>query len=127
VAARGLDIDAVSHVINYDMPDVPEVYVHRIGRTGRAGADGTAVSFCGRDEQTQLRSIERLIRCRISVQQQPKDLPSTAAPRTADRPSRKPKPSRAAKPRGAKLRGAKPLATKPRAAKPRAAKRKVRL
>ena len=68
VAARGLDIDAVSHVVNYDMPSVPEIYVHRIGRTGRAGAAGVAVSFCGRDERPALRLIERLIRRTIAVE-----------------------------------------------------------
>jgi ATP-dependent RNA helicase RhlE len=70
VAARGLDVDDISHVINYDMPLDPETYVHRIGRTGRAGASGIAVSFCGRDEQAQLRLIERLIRRSIAVEQQ---------------------------------------------------------
>ncbi len=60
LAARGLDFSDVSHVINYDLPDVPEVYVHRIGRTARAGASGTAISFCGHDERQRLRMIERL-------------------------------------------------------------------
>ena len=72
IAARGLDVDDISHVINYDMPNDPETYVHRIGRTARAGAEGTAVSFCGRDEQPYLRSIERLIRSSITVERQPK-------------------------------------------------------
>ena len=67
VAARGLDIDAVSHVINFDLPNVPETYVHRIGRTGRAGATGVAISFCSGDERGDLRSIERLIRKMIPV------------------------------------------------------------
>jgi ATP-dependent RNA helicase RhlE len=61
IAARGLDFVDVSHVINYDMPQDAETYVHRIGRTGRAGAGGTALSFCGLDERGQLASIERLI------------------------------------------------------------------
>ena len=51
IAARGLDVDGISHVINYDLPEVPEIYVHRIGRTGRAGATGIATSFCGREER----------------------------------------------------------------------------
>ncbi|MBP7934111.1 MAG: DEAD/DEAH box helicase [Phycisphaerae bacterium] len=67
IAARGLDIDAVSHVINYDVPNVPETYVHRIGRTGRAGAMGLAVSFCDHEEMAYLRDIERLIRRPIPV------------------------------------------------------------
>jgi ATP-dependent RNA helicase RhlE len=60
LASRGLDFSDISHVINYDMPDAPETYVHRIGRTARAGASGQAVSFCGHDERQQLRRIERL-------------------------------------------------------------------
>jgi len=62
IAARGLDIDDVSHVINYDLPNVPETYVHRIGRTGRAGAAGLAISFCDSEERPYLADIERLIR-----------------------------------------------------------------
>ncbi len=62
IAARGIDIDEVTHVINYDLPHVPESYVHRIGRTARAGAEGIAISLCGRDERPLLRDIERLTR-----------------------------------------------------------------
>ena len=61
IAARGIDIDELSHVINYDLPDVPETYVHRIGRTGRAGLGGVAISFCDFDEKEQLADIEKLI------------------------------------------------------------------
>lgn len=61
VAARGIDIDDVSHVVNFDLPNDPESYVHRIGRTGRAGSKGVAVSFCTTAERSQLRDIERLI------------------------------------------------------------------
>ncbi len=61
IAARGLDVEEISHVINYDLPNEPETYVHRIGRTGRAGASGQAISFCSRDERDQLRDIERLL------------------------------------------------------------------
>lgn len=61
IAARGIDIDELSHVINYDLPNVPETYVHRIGRTGRAGLDGTAISFCNIDEKPYLKDIETLI------------------------------------------------------------------
>jgi len=60
VAARGLDVDGITHVINFDLPDEPEAYVHRIGRTGRAGAKGIAVSFCDQDQRGCLRDIERL-------------------------------------------------------------------
>ncbi len=65
LAARGIDVDGVSHVINYDLPNVPESYVHRIGRTARAGADGVAISFCDHEERAYLRDIERLIRMSI--------------------------------------------------------------
>ncbi len=61
IAARGIDVDGISHVVNYDLPNVPETYVHRIGRTARAGADGMAYSFCDQEEREFLRDIERLI------------------------------------------------------------------
>jgi ATP-dependent RNA helicase RhlE len=69
IASRGLDVQGISHVINYELPDVAEVYVHRIGRTARAGTSGTATSFCARDERDQLRQIERLTRRTIPVEQ----------------------------------------------------------
>ena len=62
IAARGIDVDGISHVFNFDMPNIPETYVHRIGRTARAGADGVAISFVDADEVAYLRDIERLIR-----------------------------------------------------------------
>ena len=67
IAARGIDIDDISHVINYDLPDVPESYVHRIGRTARAGAAGIALSFCGAEERGMLKSIEKLTQRPLSV------------------------------------------------------------
>jgi ATP-dependent RNA helicase RhlE len=67
IAARGLDVDNISHVINYDLPNEPETYVHRIGRTARAGAGGDAVSFCAAQERDYLRDIERFIRKPIPV------------------------------------------------------------
>ncbi len=74
VAARGIDIEGVTHVINYDVPTDPESYVHRIGRTGRAGAQGVAITFCTTDERSELRDIERLIGSKIPLgegQQEP--------------------------------------------------------
>jgi ATP-dependent RNA helicase RhlE len=66
IAARGIDVDALEHVINYDLPDVAETYVHRIGRTGRAGASGIAISFCdGKEEMGNLKSINKLIGLKI--------------------------------------------------------------
>jgi ATP-dependent RNA helicase RhlE len=76
IAARGLDIDLVSHVINYDLPVDAESYVHRIGRTGRAGAEGVAVSFCNGEERATLHAIERLTSQRLSVEQQPAGMPA---------------------------------------------------
>jgi ATP-dependent RNA helicase RhlE len=67
IAARGIDISELSHVFNYDLPEVPETYVHRIGRTARAGADGTAVSFCAPEEREYLTGIEKLNRRKIPV------------------------------------------------------------
>src|SRR5438034_763437 len=68
VAARGLDVDDISHVFNFDLPVEPEAYVHRIGRTGRAGATGIALSFCDGEERSILRDIERLLGKKIAVQ-----------------------------------------------------------
>ena len=67
IAARGIDVEAVSHVVNFDLPNVPESYVHRIGRTARAGADGLAISFCNDEERAYLRDIERLTRQKVPV------------------------------------------------------------
>ncbi|MFT3934026.1 MAG: DEAD/DEAH box helicase [Chitinophagaceae bacterium] len=67
IAARGIDIDELAHVINYELPNVPETYVHRIGRTGRAGASGRAISFCDHSERAYLNDIEKLIRKKVPV------------------------------------------------------------
>jgi superfamily II DNA/RNA helicase len=85
IAARGIDVDGVSHVVNYDLPNIPESYVHRIGRTARAGADGVAISFCDHEERAYLRDIERLIRMTIP-----------ATDRRADRAQAQPAPHHAA-------------------------------
>lgn len=78
IAARGLDIDQIAHVVNYDLPNVAETYVHRIGRTGRAGADGTAITLCSGEERGFLRQIERLTRVKLAVRNY------TLAPSDAD-------------------------------------------
>jgi ATP-dependent RNA helicase RhlE len=85
VAARGIDVDGISHVINFDMPNVAESYVHRIGRTGRAGALGWAIAFCDRDERGLLADIERLIRRRLPVAgaEAPTELSAGSAPAAA--------------------------------------------
>ena len=67
IAARGIDVQELSHVINFDMPNMPETYVHRIGRTGRAGLGGTALSFCDSEEKEYLRDIQKLISRKIPV------------------------------------------------------------
>jgi ATP-dependent RNA helicase RhlE len=82
IAARGLDIDGITHVINYELPNVPESYVHRIGRTARAGARGIAISLCDPEERAHLREIEKRIRRSVSVAA----VPST--PRSASKVSR---------------------------------------
>ncbi len=73
IAARGIDVDGVTHVVNFDLPNVPEAYVHRIGRTARAGQAGVAISFCDSSERAHLRGIEKLIRTRLLVEE-PRDL-----------------------------------------------------
>ncbi|HVX28612.1 MAG TPA: DEAD/DEAH box helicase [Parafilimonas sp.] len=69
IASRGIDVESLSHVINFELPNVPETYVHRIGRTGRAGASGKAISFCGIEEKSLLRDIHKLIAQSIPVMQ----------------------------------------------------------
>jgi superfamily II DNA/RNA helicase len=94
IAARGIDVDGVSHVVNYDLPNIPESYVHRIGRTARAGADGVAISFCDHEERAYLRDIERLIRMTIPAtdrrteRAQAQPAPHHAASRKNGRPHR---------------------------------------
>ena len=85
IAARGIDVDGISHVINFDLPNVPETYVHRIGRTARAGAEGTAISLvAGGEELSYLRDIERLIKVTLSRE----DHRTDAGRRDAGRPRR---------------------------------------
>jgi len=91
IAARGIDIDDISHVINYDLPNVPESYVHRIGRTARAGASGVALSFCDMEERAFLADIERLIRMRVPVvADHPYRSTSSAPARSDARPQGRP-------------------------------------
>lgn len=97
VAARGIHVDGVSHVINYDVPTMAEAYVHRIGRTARAGQSGCAISLCDAAELPALRSIERLIKAKIPVHgPEPVQEQKSAKPRKPQR--RRPQPAR---PRGA--------------------------
>ena len=93
IAARGLDIEGLSHVINYDLPMEPEAYIHRIGRTGRAGRGGTAISFCCIDEYKQLGQVEKLIGFRLPVRESdwPMEITTPTDPKTrAPHPARRP-------------------------------------
>lgn len=118
VAARGIDIPTVGLVVNYELPNVPENYVHRIGRTARAGRSGVAVTLCARDEGKSLRAIEKLIKTRIEVVG---ETPGQVADEAGTQPSKSTKPKRR-RPRG-KFKGpqgGKPAnGQKPRSRKPR--------
>jgi ATP-dependent RNA helicase RhlE len=93
IAARGIDVEGISHVVNYELPHEPETYVHRIGRTGRAGASGIAVSFCDSTERKLLKAIERLTRVTLATDSTlPSDSPANRSlpdpPSNLDRPKR---------------------------------------
>jgi ATP-dependent RNA helicase RhlE len=105
IAARGIDIDELSHVVNYDLPDVPETYVHRIGRTGRAGHRGIAISFCDIEEKSMLHDIERLTQRKVPIQaDHPFPMQIFTPPPKAERPPRQPRTSVP----GATVRGSAP-------------------
>ena len=93
IAARGIDVDGVSHVINYELPNVPESYVHRIGRTARAGATGQAIAFCADDERPFLRDIEKLTRIKVDMLPLPTDFRALVSA-TAAREKAAPPPPR---------------------------------
>ncbi|MBR0670379.1 DEAD/DEAH box helicase, partial [Neoroseomonas soli] len=87
IAARGIDVDGVTHVIQFDLPEVPETYVHRIGRTARAGASGEAIALCSHEDRDKLRAIEKLIRVQIPAERREgaaEEAPRAAAPRHAE-------------------------------------------
>ncbi len=85
IAARGIDIEKLSHVINYELPNEPETYVHRIGRTGRAGANGIAIAFCDTEERAYLRAINKLIAKEISIiKEHPFDGPGIEVPKSTN-------------------------------------------
>jgi len=100
IAARGIDVDDLSHVINYELPNVPETYVHRIGRTGRAGASGISLSFCDEEEKEYLTDIHKLIKKNIPViEDHPYPLTHVGMPRPAA-PQRKPQQQQSRRPGG---------------------------
>jgi ATP-dependent RNA helicase RhlE len=80
IAARGIDVPNISHVVNYELPNEPESYVHRIGRTARAGAEGAALSFCDHSERPYLQAIERLMRSTVTVGEHRLAIAAPAAP-----------------------------------------------
>ncbi|MFC0218112.1 DEAD/DEAH box helicase [Pseudochelatococcus lubricantis] len=114
IAARGIDVEGVTHVVNFDLPNVPESYVHRIGRTARAGAEGSAISFCDAEERAYLRDIERLTR--QSIPSEDRRLPGAAEAEESARPA--PKPGRAGRPGGNGGRPAAPGRGQARPGKP---------
>jgi ATP-dependent RNA helicase RhlE len=104
IAARGIDIDAVSHVVQFELPNVPEAYVHRIGRTARAGGDGSAVAFCADEERPLLKDIEKVTRQRIPAWDRRNDRRLGAAAAVlpdADAVKPKRQPARSSEPGGA--------------------------
>jgi ATP-dependent RNA helicase RhlE len=110
IAARGIDVPGISHVINFELPNEPESYVHRIGRTARAGAQGIALSLCDHSERSYLKAIERLMRANVDVVEHPlavtRDAPKTGnvSPRPAARPgNRRRKRFRGRRPNGAAI------------------------
>jgi ATP-dependent RNA helicase RhlE len=127
VASRGIDIPGVRHVYNYDMPNVPENYVHRIGRTARAGAEGTAVAFCAPAEMGELQAVEKMLKTTLPVLGGApwSSAAIAAAPKPAQNRGQRPSGGRpgggnrqGGKPQGQKAQGAKPAGQKPQGAKP---------
>ena len=104
IAARGIDVDGVSHVIQYELPQVPEAYVHRIGRTARAGAEGIAISFCDSEEVAYLRDIEKIIRLKVPVVTDHPFKEGTPVPRLIEAPREARRPSSAPAARGRRRR-----------------------
>jgi len=125
VASRGIDIKGITHVVNYDLPREPEVYVHRIGRTGRAGAAGIAIAFCTADERTELRAIERLIGHKLPAENTPTEEPKTeTSPATKPRRNRRRRPAKSGAGRGQAVTKVAAAAEKPKSQSRRRRRRK---
>lgn len=121
IAARGIDIKALDLVINYDLPDVPETYVHRIGRTGRAGCEGRAIAFCSSDEAPMLREIEKLIGMKLKLEHHEliplEEVPATAAATNAQARNRGGRTQNSRR-RGEDRKPSEPVKSKPQQATP---------
>ena len=105
IAARGIDIDGISHVVNVDLPNVSESYVHRIGRTARAGKDGVAISLCDSEERAFLRDIEKLIGQKVPVMELPPETPRIATPAAQRQPQPARRPQQQKRPEGHRPEG----------------------
>jgi ATP-dependent RNA helicase RhlE len=133
IAARGIDVDGISHVVNYDMPNVAETYVHRIGRTARAGATGVAISLCDAEEAAFLRDIEKLIRTVIPATDRRTGSPrpihvQSEGARNRSQPNRgRGHEARGHGPRGHDTRGSGPAARQPHAQRQRQPERHPQL
>ncbi len=121
IAARGIDVDGVSHVVNYDLPHVPESYVHRIGRTARAGAEGTAIAFCTPEDRGLLRDIERTIRQSVPVKEHALGLKGvqSLAPTHGWNPAGKGKPQQHRRPQQGRPQNNRPQGDRPNGGEPR--------
>ena len=108
VAARGIDVDGITHVINYDLTHEPETYVHRIGRTARAGASGIALSFCDRDERAYLRDIQKLIKITLPVREDHPDYAERAPGGPVEEMEREPRGPRPPRPAQQQVQSGKP-------------------
>jgi ATP-dependent RNA helicase RhlE len=124
IASRGIDVDKLSHVINFELPEVPETYVHRIGRTGRAGESGTAISFCSSEERGSLKDINKLLPQNIEIKRMNGFLASShvaiesAIADSPKRSSRQSRPSRPSRPSSSTSRTSSTSSTSSSGARP---------
>ena len=118
IAARGIDIPGVSHVVNYDLPHVAEQYVHRIGRTARAGASGIAIAFCADDERPLLRDIERLTRQKLNIEALPGNFADAVRSTRALKPAPAVREQRSYRGAPSRPHGQRPQGQRPQGARP---------
>ena len=118
IASRGIDVDGITHVINFDIPHVAEIYVHRIGRTARAGAAGIAIAFCADDERTSLRDIEKLTRNAVPKLALPDGFIVNTAIKTGQKERSEEPRQNAGRPQGQRPQGQRPAGERPRGDRP---------